>query len=153
MQAKAEGKNTKALKGLGLKATGPRLKILDIFKRHAESGQSRHLSAEEVYRILVEEGEDVGLATVYRVLAQFATAGILVRRSFAKDNAVFELDDGSHHDHMICVLCGKVEEFNDPEIEKRQKAVAKEKGYELQDHTMALYGICTNCRKKAKKKS
>ena len=136
------------LKGLGLKATGPRLKILEIFRRRAEEGQPRHLSAEELYKILTAEGEEVGLATVYRVLAQFAAAGILVRRSFEHGTAVFELDDGSHHDHLICVLCGKVVEFIDPTIEKLQKKVAEEQGYRLVDHSMALYGVCHECQKK-----
>ncbi len=150
MNNRAEKEKSFDLKGLGLKATGPRLKILDIFKRHAEQGMERHLSAEEVYKILVSEGDDVGLATVYRVLSQFAQAGILVRRTFETNNAVYELDDGAHHDHLICVMCGKVEEFNDPEIEKRQQEVAAEKGYQLQDHSMALYGICPSCQEKKK---
>ncbi len=136
------------LKGLGLKATGPRLRILEIFRKTLENGQQRHLSAEEVYRQLVSEGDDIGLATVYRVLAQFASAGILVRRTFETGTAVYELDDGHHHDHMICVKCGKVEEFIDPEIEKLQSVIANKFGYELCDHSMALYGICPNCQKK-----
>ncbi|MBQ8829585.1 MAG: ferric iron uptake transcriptional regulator [Burkholderiaceae bacterium] len=136
------------LKGLGLKATGPRLRILEIFRKTLEKGQQRHLSAEEVYRQLVNEGDDIGLATVYRVLAQFASAGILVRRTFETGTAVYELDDGHHHDHMICVKCGKVEEFIDPEIEKLQSAIANKFNYELCDHSMALYGICLDCQKK-----
>lgn len=104
-------KNAKNLKNLGLKATGPRLKILEIFQERAKAGEDRHLSAEEVYKELVNVGEDVGLATVYRVLAQFASAGILTRRNFEHGTAVFELDDGHHHDHLICVMCGKVVEF------------------------------------------
>lgn len=136
------------LKGLGLKATGPRLRILEIFRKTLEKGQQRHLSAEEVYRQLVSEGDDIGLATVYRVLAQFASAGILVRRTFETGTAVYELDDGHHHDHMICVKCGKVEEFIDPEIEKLQGAIASKFNYELCDHSMALYGICPDCQKK-----
>ncbi|MCD8339566.1 MAG: ferric iron uptake transcriptional regulator [Burkholderiales bacterium] len=138
------------LKGLGLKATGPRLKILEIFKMHSAPGTERHLSAEEVYKILVAEGEDVGLATVYRVLSQFAQAGILVRRTFEPGNAVFELDDGAHHDHLICEMCGRVEEFIDPEIEKRQKDIAEAHGFKLHDHSMALYGICASCQRKGK---
>lgn len=140
--------NAKNLKNLGLKATGPRLKILEIFQERAKAGEDRHLSAEEVYKeLLVNVGEDVGLATVYRVLAQFASAGILTRRNFEHGTAVFELDDGHHHDHLICVMCGKVVEFVDEEVEKRQAEVAAKHGYELVDHSMALYGVCPECRK------
>ena len=140
--------NAKNLKNLGLKATGPRLKILEIFQERAKAGEDRHLSAEEVYKELVNVGEDVGLATVYRVLAQFASAGILTRRNFEHGTAVFELDDdGHHHDHLICVMCGKVVEFVDEEVEKRQAEVAAKHGYELVDHSMALYGVCSECRK------
>lgn len=142
--------NAQNLKELGLKATGPRLKILEIFRSRAEEG-SRHLSAEEVYRELLTAGEDIGLATVYRVLAQFASAGILVRRNFEHGTAVFEMDDGNHHDHLICVMCGNVVEFIDTEIEKRQAVIASEHGYSLVDHSMALYGVCKACRKKKKK--
>lgn len=138
--------NAKNLKNLGLKATGPRLKILEIFQERAKAGEDRHLSAEEVYKELVNTGEDVGLATVYRVLAQFASAGILTRRNFEHGTAVFELDDGHHHDHLICVMCGKVVEFVDEEVEKRQAEVAKQHGYELVDHSMALYGVCPECK-------
>lgn len=139
--------NAKNLKNLGLKATGPRLKILEIFQERAKAGEDRHLSAEEVYKELVNVGEDVGLATVYRVLAQYASAGILTRRNFEHGTAVFELDDGHHHDHLICVMCGKVVEFVDEEVEKRQAEVAAKHGYELVDHSMALYGVCPECRK------
>lgn len=139
--------NAKNLKELGLKATGPRLKILEIFQERVKSGADRHLSAEEVYKELVSAGEDVGLATVYRVLAQFASAGILTRRNFEHGTAVFELDDGHHHDHLICVMCGKVVEFIDPEVEKRQSEIASAHGYELVDHSMSLYGVCEECRK------
>lgn len=145
--------NAKNLKNLGLKATGPRLKILEIFQERAKAGEDRHLSAEEVYKELVNTGEDVGLATVYRVLAQFASAGILTRRNFEHGTAVFELDDGHRHDHLICVMCGKVVEFVDEEVEKRQAEVAKQHGYELVDHSMALYGVCPECQKhKAEKR-
>ncbi|WP_286313454.1 ferric iron uptake transcriptional regulator [Turicimonas muris] len=139
------------LKDLGLKATGPRLKILDLFIKNADSGKKRHMSAEEVYRTLVQEGEGVGLATVYRVLAQFEAAGILVRRTFDKDNALFELNDNHHHDHLICVSCGKVEEFVDPEIEEKQKEISKKHGFGLVHHSMALYGLCADCQKKEAK--
>ncbi len=150
IQKHDDGNPSADLKGLGLKATGPRLKILEIFRNHSDQGTVRHLSAEEVYKILVSEGEDVGLATVYRVLSQFAQAGILVRRTFEPGNAVFELDDGAHHDHLICEMCGRVEEFIDPEIEKRQKDIAKAHGFKLHDHSMALYGICSDCQRKTK---
>lgn len=143
--------NAQNLKDLGLKATGPRLKILEIFQDRVKKGEDRHLSAEEVYKELVSAGEDVGLATVYRVLAQFASAGILIRRNFEHGTAVFELDDGHHHDHLICVMCGKVVEFIDEEVEKRQAEVAKQHGYELVDHSMALYGVCPDCRKHKQK--
>lgn len=139
------------LKDLGLKATGPRLKILDLFIKSAEAGKKRHMSAEEVYRSLVQEGEDVGLATVYRVLAQFENAGILARRTFDKDNALFELNDNHHHDHLICVNCGKVEEFVDPEIEEKQKEICAKHGYSLVHHSMSLYGLCAECQEKEAK--
>ena len=142
--------NAKNLKNLGLKATGPRLKILEIFQERAKAGEDRHLSAEEVYKELVNVGEDVGLATVYRVLAQFASAGILTRRNFEHGTAVFELDDGHHHDHLICVMCGKVVEFVDEEVEKRQAEVAAKHGYELVDHSMALYGVRSEERRVGK---
>ncbi len=130
------------LKTMGLKATFPRLKILDIFRR----SDIRHQSAEDVYRTLIAEDVDIGLATVYRVLTQFEQAGILVRSQFDGSKAVFELNDGDHHDHLICTNCGKVVEFSDPEIEKRQHKVAKDKGFVLESHTMLLYGICPDCQ-------
>jgi len=136
------------LKVSGLKATAPRLKILEIFqKRSTEPEAARHMSAEDVYRSLVSEHVDVGLATVYRVLTQFEQAGLLVRRHFEAGRAVFELNEGAHHDHLVCLTCGRVEEFVDPQIEARQKAVAGELGFELQDHALALYGVCRkpNC--------
>ena len=136
------------LKVSGLKATAPRLKILEIFqKRSTEPEAGRHMSAEDVYRALVAEHLDVGLATVYRVLTQFEQAGLLVRRHFEAGRAVFELNEGPHHDHLVCLTCGRVEEFVDPEIELRQKAIALERGFELQDHALALYGVChkPNC--------
>lgn len=151
-QAPEKQSNSFDLRGLGLKVTGPRLKILDIFKSRAEKGEPGHLSAEEVYRLLEDEGEEIGLATVYRVLAQFANAGILVRRNFENGTAVFELDDGKHHDHLICVMCGQVMEFLDPKIENLQQEVASKYGYQLVDHTMALYGVCPDCQKKKRAK-
>jgi Fur family ferric uptake transcriptional regulator len=120
------------LKASGLKATLPRIKILDIFKN---SGV-RHLTAEDVYRVLLTEGMDVGLATVYRVLTQFEQAGLLHRNHFEAGKAMFELNEGSHHDHLVCPDCGRVEEFYDEAIEKRQQAIAKVRGFELADHAL-----------------
>ena len=135
--------NVHDLKTSGLKATGPRLRILKLF----EDSKVRHLSAEDVYRILMNEGLDIGLATVYRVLTQFEQAGILQRHHFESGKAVFELNEGKHHDHLVCMDCGRVEEFYDAEIEKRQKSIAQTRGFELQDHALALYAACTkkNC--------
>ena len=132
------------LKNTGLKATLPRLKILEIFQK----SDQRHLSAEDIYRLLVAEHSDIGLATVYRVLTQFEQAGLLSRQHFEAGKAVYELHDEQHHDHLVCLDCGHVEEFYDAEIEKRQHAVAKAKGWLVQDHTMALYGQCADCAKK-----
>ncbi|MFT0850435.1 ferric iron uptake transcriptional regulator [Achromobacter sp. F4_2707] len=129
------------LKNAGLKATFPRLKILDIFRRADE----RHQSAEDVYRTLIAEDVDIGLATVYRVLTQFEQAGILVRSQFDGGKAVFELNDGDHHDHLICTHCNKVVEFSDEKIETRQYKVAEEHGFVLESHTMMLYGMCPDC--------
>ena len=133
--------NIDELKNTGLKATLPRLKILEIFQK----GGQRHMTAEDVFRVLLEERSDVGLATVYRVLTQFEQAGLLMRSNFESGKAVYELDQGSHHDHFVCTSCGKVEEFYDAEIEKRQQLVAKNKGWVVQDHAMALYGQCATC--------
>lgn len=129
------------LKNAGLKATFPRLKILDIFRRADE----RHQSAEDVYRTLIAEDVDIGLATVYRVLTQFEQAGILVRSQFDGNKAVFELNDGDHHDHLICTHCNKVVEFSDEKIEARQYKVAEDHGFTLESHTMMLYGMCPEC--------
>ena len=133
--------NTDELKNTGLKATLPRLKILEIF----QTGGQRHMTAEDVYRILLNEHSDIGLATVYRVLTQFEQAGILERSHFESGKAVYELNEGTHHDHLICTSCGKVEEFYDAEIERRQQMIAKDKGWILQDHAMSLYGLCGDC--------
>ena len=130
--------NIDELKNTGLKATIPRLKILEVFQR----GKYRHMTAEDVFRILLEERSDVGLATVYRVLTQFEQAGILIRSHFESGKSVYELDDGKHHDHLVCLDCGRVEEFYDPEIEKRQHAVAKAKGFTISDHALSLYATC-----------
>ena len=131
--------NSQDLKSTGLKATLPRLKILEIF--HA--GRQRHMSAEDVYRELMSENQDIGLATVYRVLMQFEQAGLLTRGNFESGKAVFELNEGQHHDHLVCLDCGRVEEFLDSQIEQRQRAVAAERGFALQEHSLALYAHCT----------
>lgn len=131
--------HTDQLKTMGLKVTGPRLKILNLF----EQTERRHLTAEDVYRLLIAENIDVGLATVYRVLTQFEHAGILVRHHFDNDKAVYELNRGAHHDHLLCLQCGKVEEFYDPEIERRQHAIAAERGFKLAEHSLHLYVECT----------
>ena len=132
------------LKNTGLKATLPRLKILEIFQR----GAQRHMTAEDVFRVLLEERSDIGLATVYRVLTQFEQAGILIRSNFESGKAAYEFNEGQHHDHFVCTSCGKVEEFYDPEIEKRQQMVAAAKGWVVHDHSMALYGRCADCAQK-----
>jgi Fur family ferric uptake transcriptional regulator len=135
--------NPSDLKSIGLKATLPRLKILDLF----EQSDKRHMTAEEVYRLLSDEGQDIGLATVYRVLTQFEQAGLLMRHHFDSDKAVFELNQGDHHDHLVCIQCGKVEEFFDAEIEKRQQRIAKERGFVIHDHSLQIYADCVkeNC--------
>jgi len=127
------------LKNSGLKATLPRIKVLEVFQKTTR----RHMSAEDVFRVLLADHADVGLATVYRVLMQFEQAGILSRHHFESGKAVFELNEGKHHDHLVCLDCGRVEEFYDPEIEKRQQAIAAARGFELQDHSLALYAVCT----------
>jgi Fur family ferric uptake transcriptional regulator len=131
------------LKSSGLKATLPRMKILEIFQRSSAERGVRHMSAEDVYKSLVAEHLDVGLATVYRVLTQFEQAGLLARNHFEGNRAVFELNEGAHHDHLVCLTCGRVEEFVDAEIEKRQRRIAQERGFRLQEHALALYGECT----------
>ena len=128
-----------SLKEIGLKATLPRRRILELF----EASKVRHLSAEDVYKALIAEGMDVGLATVYRVLTQFEQAGLLARQHFETGKAVFELNQGGHHDHLVCLQCGRVEEFYDGEIEKRQSEIADKNGFELRGHSLALYGDCT----------
>jgi Fur family ferric uptake transcriptional regulator len=135
--------NIEELKSTGLKATLPRLKILDVFQK----GTQRHMTAEDVFRVLLEDRSDIGLATVYRVLTQFEQAGILSRSHFESGKAVYELNEGQHHDHLVCLDCGRVEEFYDAEIEKRQAAVAKLKGFDIADHALSLYARCTkvNC--------
>ena len=130
------------LRKAGLKVTLPRLKILEILANN----EQRHLSAEDIYKELLDTGEDIGLATVYRVLTQFEAAGLVTRHHFENGMAVFELNRGDHHDHLVCVECGSVAEFIDAAIEDRQKVVARERGFELHDHSMILYGRCANCR-------
>ena len=131
--------NVDELKSTGLKATLPRLKILEVFQR----GTQRHMTAEDVFRVLLQERTDIGLATVYRVLAQFEQAGILSRSHFESGKAVYEINEGTHHDHLVCLDCGGVEEFYDAEIEKRQHSVAKAKGFSIAEHALSLYAHCT----------
>ncbi|MCG7868810.1 MAG: ferric iron uptake transcriptional regulator [gamma proteobacterium symbiont of Stewartia floridana] len=124
----------------GLKVTLPRVKILELLENSAQ----RHVSAEDVYKMLLEKGEEIGLATVYRVLTQFESAGLVTRHNFEGGHAVFELERGNHHDHLVCVVCGKVEEFVDSTIENRQKEIAKDHGFEIVDHSLIIYGHCGN---------
>jgi Fur family ferric uptake transcriptional regulator len=135
---------THDLRNAGLKVTLPRVKILQILENQATD---RHLTAEQVYKILLAEDEEIGLATVYRVLTQFEAAGLVTRHHFEGGNSVFELSDGDHHDHILCIKCGKVDEFTDEVIETRQKDIAKRLGYELTAHGLYLYGFCPQCRK------
>ena len=139
--------NSQNLKSIGLKATFPRLKILDLFQK----AENRHLTAEDVYRLLIAEDMDIGLATVYRVLTQFQQAGILERHYFESGKAVFELNEGGHHDHLVCMQCGHVEEFFDPAIEERQNRIAEEHGFAVREHALYLYVDCkkTDCPHKA----
>jgi Fur family ferric uptake transcriptional regulator len=131
------------LREAGLKATLPRVKILEIM----EADENRHLSAEEIYKILSDAGNDVGLATVYRVLTQFESAGLVTRHHFEGGTSVFELNQGEHHDHILCVKCGRVEEFVDEVIEQRQKAIAEKAGFSMTDHCLYIYGICRDCQR------
>ena len=134
--------NQDIIKKVGLKATLPRLRVLQLL----ESNKQRHFSAEDIYKSLLKMGEDVGLATVYRVLTQFETAGLVKRHHFEGGLSVFELDEGYHHDHLVCVKCGKIEEFFDEVIERRQHAIARQKGFALTDHCLYIYGICNHCQ-------
>jgi Fur family ferric uptake transcriptional regulator len=133
---------TQDLKKAGLKVTLPRVRILHIL----ETSDRRHLSAEDVYKALLDAGEDVGLATVYRVLTQFEGAGLVMRHHFEGGHSVFELNQGSHHDHIVCVRCGRVEEFVDDVIEARQLGIASRLGFTMTDHAMYIYGICSDCQ-------
>ncbi len=126
------------LKSIGLKATLPRLRVLELFQR----SEQRHLTAEDVYRQLLSQNLDIGLATVYRVLTQFEQAGILSRSHFESDRAIYELNQGEHHDHLVCLDCGRVEEFHDAEIETLQIKVAKKQGFEIADHALSIYAHC-----------
>ena len=141
-------KNADELKHSGLKATLPRIKILEVFQH----SQRRHLTAEDVFKALLGEGADIGLATVYRVLMQFEQAGLLTRSNFESGKAVFELNEGQHHDHLVCLDCGRVEEFFDAQIEQRQREVTVSRGFELQEHSLSLYARCTktNCEHRSK---
>jgi len=129
------------LKKAGLKVTLPRVKILELL----EKADTRHHTAEDIYKALLESGEEVGLATVYRVLTQFETAALVTRHHFESGQAVFELNQGSHHDHLVCVKCGRVDEFYDDIIEQQQAKIASEKGYTITDHNLILYGVCSTC--------
>lgn len=128
------------IKKAGLKVTLPRMKILEILEG---SGQ-RHMSAEDIYKVMLESNEEIGLATIYRVLTQFEAAGLVVRHHFESGQAVFEINEGEHHDHLVCVKCGKVVEFMDETIERRQKEIARQNGFTLTDHSMILYGECSD---------
>lgn len=130
------------IKSVGLKVTLPRMKILDLL----ETSSRVHMSAEDVYRKLLDMGEDIGLATVYRVLTQFEGAGLVKRHHFDTGHSVFELERGDHHDHLLCIKCGQVEEFVDEMIEKHQKSIAKQRGFAITDHSLVIYGICSNCQ-------
>ncbi|HHX6185151.1 TPA: ferric iron uptake transcriptional regulator [Legionella pneumophila] len=130
------------LKDAGLKITLPRIKVLQIL----EQSRNHHLSAEAVYKALLESGEDIGLATVYRVLTQFEAAGLVSRHNFEGGHSVFELSQGEHHDHLVCVKCGRVEEFVDEIIEQRQKAIAERAHFKMTDHALNIYGICPQCQ-------
>lgn len=131
------------LKAAGLKSTLPRRKILEVLETHS----SRHLNAEDVYQVLRDAGEDVGLATVYRVLTQFENAGLVTKHNFEGGHSVYELDQGGHHDHILCVKCGKVEEFLDEVIEQRQRNIAEQAGFAMTDHCLYIYGVCADCQK------
>lgn len=139
--------NVVQLRESGLKVTGPRLKILDLF----ESRPDEHMSAEDVYRYLLDEGIEIGVATIYRVLTQFEQADILLRHHFETGKAVYELNTGGHHDHIVCVKCGSVTEFHNNEIEKLQDCIANENGYRIVDHALYMYGVCGDCQKKERR--
>ncbi len=135
--------NNNDLKDAGLKVTVPRIKILKILELETDG---KHFSAEKVFNILLNDGEEIGLATVYRVLTQFEQAGLVKRHKFEAETSVFELNTGSHHDHIVCIKCGKVDEFYDNIVEKRQQNIATKLGYQLTDHNLNLYGFCSQCK-------
>lgn len=135
--------NIAQLKDNGLKVTGPRLKILELFEARPE----QHLSAEDVYRLLLDEEVEIGVATIYRVLTQFEQANILLRHHFETGKAVYELNRGGHHDHIVCIKCGRVTEFCSEQIEDLQRNIAQENGYRIVDHALYMYGLCTECQK------
>lgn len=134
--------SNQSIRNAGLKVTLPRLKVLQLLE---EESSKRHMSAEDLYKALLEAGEEIGLATVYRVLTQFEGAGLVVRHHFESGHSVFELSEDDHHDHLVCIKCGNIEEFADPVIEQRQEEIAAKAGYELTDHSFYLYGICGGC--------
>jgi Fur family ferric uptake transcriptional regulator len=129
------------LKNTGLRVTTARVSILEVF----ENSSRRHLTADDVFKALINNSIDIGLATVYRVLTQFEHARILIRSNFESGKAIYELNEGHHHDHLVCIECGNVEEFVDPEIEERQHRIAKQKGFLVKDHSLTLYGSCKSC--------
>lgn len=133
------------LRKAGLKVTLPRVRILEVLQQCRDAADQQHLTAEEVYRQLIEAGAEIGLATVYRVLSQFEAAGLVKRHHFESGQAVFELNRGDHHDHIICLQCGKVEEFTDEVIEERQQRIARSRDFDLNDHSLVLYGNCLGC--------
>ena len=137
---------SKKLKKAGLKVTLPRLKIIEILEKNRE----QHASAEDIYKLLLQQEEDIGVATIYRVLTQCEQAGLVKRHQFEGGRSVFEIAEDDHHDHIVCVRCGHVEEFHDETIEARQQEVAAKAGFAMEDHCMVLYGLCSNCRKQAK---
>ena len=134
--------DNKQLKQAGLKATLPRLRILEML----ESNDSQHMSAEDVYKALLDSREDIGLATIYRTLTQFESAGLICRHRFEDGRAIFELNRGGHHDHIVCLRCSKVEEFVDEVIEQRQREIAEKAGFEMTDHCLYIYGLCNSCK-------
>lgn len=136
---------SKDLRDAGLKATLPRVKILEIM----EQSRVHHMSAEDIYKALLDDGEEVGIATIYRVLTQFESAGLVSRHHFEGGISVFELNQGEHHDHILCIKCGKVEEFMDELIEQRQKDIAAKAGFSMTDHSLNIYGICADCKSKS----
>lgn len=137
---------TQDLKKVGLKVTLPRMKILELL----QNADQRHLSAEDIYKLLLDADEEIGLATIYRVLTQFEAAGLVTRHHFESGQAVFELERGEHHDHLVCIKCGKVEEFTNDTIEACQNKIADKAGYRITDHSLIIYGVCPECQKKAK---